>query len=112
MPEPLPLEQFRVSETALRFEGADHGSTVSFFVTDHPPEASVPLHRHPYEETFIVREGRAAFSVDGETIEVNAGEAIVVPPGAAHGFVSTGEENLRLVSIHPRDRVEQEWLKD
>jgi mannose-6-phosphate isomerase-like protein (cupin superfamily) len=112
VPEPLPIEQFRSSETALRFEGADHGSPVSFFVTDHPPESSVPLHRHPYAETFIVQEGRGAFSVDDETIEAGAGEVLVVPAGAAHGFVSTGEENLRMVSIHSRERVEQEWLQD
>ncbi len=111
MPEPLPLEQFRITETALRFEGADNGSTISFFVTNHPPEASVPLHRHPYEETFIVQEGRASFSVGDETIEVNAGEALVVPAETAHGFVSVGEDNLRQVSIHPSARVEQEWLE-
>ena len=112
MPEPLPLEQFRITETALRFEGRDHGSTISFFVTNHPPEASVPLHRHPYEETFIVQEGTAAFSIGGETVEVTAGEAIVVPPETAHGFLNTGEGPLRLVSIHPADHVQQEWLED
>jgi len=111
MREPLPIEQFRSSETALRFEGRNHGSPISFFVTDHPPGAGVGLHRHPYEETFLVQEGRGAFTIDGEMIEVSAGEVIVVPASAAHGFLSSGEDNLRLVSIHPLDRVVQEWLE-
>jgi quercetin dioxygenase-like cupin family protein len=70
------------------------------------------LHRHPYEETFIVEEGRATFTVDGETIEAHAGQIVVVPAGAAHGFVSSGDDVLRQVSIHPSDHMVQEWLEE
>ena len=41
-----------------RFEGADHGSGVSFFLARTPPGRGPRLHRHPYEETFVVHEGR------------------------------------------------------
>jgi quercetin dioxygenase-like cupin family protein len=99
------------SETASRFEGRDHEATVSFFVTRHPPGTGVGLHRHPYEETFVIQEGSATFTVDGETIHAHAGQIVVVPAGAAHGFVSSGDEMLRQVSIHPSDHVVQEWLE-
>ena len=36
--------------------------------------------------------------------------ALVVPAGAAHTLVNSGDGPLRLVSIHPRPRMEQEWL--
>jgi quercetin dioxygenase-like cupin family protein len=100
------------SETASRFEGADHGATVSFFLSRHPPGSGPGLHRHPYEETFIVQEGSATFTVDGETIEAEAGHIVVVPAGAAHRFVNSGKGVLRQVSIHPSERMIQEWLEE
>lgn len=111
-PTLLSLSDLEVSETAARFEGRDHGAQMSFFVTDHPPGGHVPLHHHPYEEVFIVREGTATFTVDGEEVEAGSGRVVVVPAGAAHGFANNGEGPLKLVSIHPRDHVEQEWLED
>ncbi|MDQ3850066.1 MAG: cupin domain-containing protein [Actinomycetota bacterium] len=95
-------------ERASRFEGADHGAAMSFYLSRHPPGSGPDLHRHPYEETFIVEEGRATFTVDGETIEAEPGHILVVPAGAAHRFVSSGDRPLRQVSIHPRDRMVQE----
>ena len=106
----VDVESLRLSPTAARFEGRDHGSPISLFVTSHPPGAAVPLHRHPYVETFVVQEGRAEFTVDGATIQAQPGQIVVVPEGAAHGFRSVGETNLCLVSIHPCDHVQQEWL--
>jgi quercetin dioxygenase-like cupin family protein len=110
MPSVIELSQLSVSDTAARFEGRDHGSTVSFFVTRHPPGGHVPLHVHPYEETFVVLEGKATFSVGGEPIIAHGGQALVVPARTAHGFANSGDEDLRTVSIHPADHVEQEWL--
>ena len=112
MPRPIPIDGLPGSETASRFEGADHGATVSFFLSTHPPGRGARLHRHPYEETFIVEEGSATFTVDGETIEARAGHIVVVPAGAAHGFVSSGNGALRQVSIHPSERIVQEWLDE
>jgi quercetin dioxygenase-like cupin family protein len=99
-------------ERAARFEGREHGASVSFFVGRFPPGSGPVLHRHPYDETFIVEEGSATFTVDGETIEAKAGEIVVVPAGAAHRFVSSGDGVLRQVSIHPSDRMVQEDLDD
>ena len=107
----LPVADLPGSETAVRFVGKDHGATISFFLTRHPPGTGAKLHRHPYEETFIVEEGHATFTVDGEAIEADAGQIVVVPAGAAHGFVSSGDGELRQVSIHPSEVMVQEWLE-
>ena len=112
MPKVIPFDAIRLSDTAWRFDGRDHGTTVSFFVMDYPPGKRVALHRHPYEETFIVQAGTATFTVDGETFETAAGHVVMVPAGAAHGFINNGQEPLRQVSIHPADHVMQEWLED
>jgi quercetin dioxygenase-like cupin family protein len=112
MPTSLSIADLPGSEAASRFEGRDHGASVSFFVTRHPAGTGPGLHRHPYEETFIVEEGSATFTVDSEAIEAHAGQIIVVPAGAAHRFVNSGDGVLRQVSIHPSDHFVQEWLAD
>jgi quercetin dioxygenase-like cupin family protein len=110
--ELISVEDLRSSETASRFEGGRFGSTVSFFLTRHPPGSGVALHRHPYEETFIVEGGNGTFSVDGESIEAEAGQIVIVPAGAVHGFTSDGPDILRVVGIHPAEWIEQEQVED
>jgi quercetin dioxygenase-like cupin family protein len=84
---------------------------VSFFVSRFPPGTGPVLHRHPYEETFIVEEGTATFVVDGKTVLARTGQVVVVPAGAAHSFVNSGHGTLRQVSVHPSDRMIQEWVE-
>src|SRR3954463_15050458 len=69
MPEPLPFTALPGSERARRFEGKDHGANVSFFLSTHAPGEGPRLHRHPYEETFVLLDGRATFTVGDETLE-------------------------------------------
>ena len=92
-----------------RFEGREHGSSVSFFVGEFARGTGPPLHRHPYDETFIVEAGTATFTVGDETFELGAGQIFVVPAGAPHKFVSG--EGFRMVSITPTDQMEQEDLE-
>jgi quercetin dioxygenase-like cupin family protein len=94
-----------------RFEGADHGSGVSFFLARPQPGRGPSLHRHPYEETFVVHEGRLGFTVDGQTIEAGAGQIVVAPPGSAHKFVNLGDAPAHMTNIHPRPRMSQENLE-
>jgi quercetin dioxygenase-like cupin family protein len=111
MSQPLQINDLVGSERSRRFEGRDHGATISSFISRHAPGEGPALHRHPYEETFIMLEGTATFSVDGETFEAHAGEIVIAPAGAAHGFTNTGDSRLLQVSIHPSDHVIQEFLE-
>ena len=92
-----------------RFEGKDHESSVSFFIGTFDAGTGPSLHRHPYDETFIVEAGSATFTVAGETFELGAGQIAVVPANTAHKFVSG--EGFRLISITPADRMVQEDLE-
>ncbi len=94
-----------------RFEGHAHGASVSFFVVTAREGEGPGPHRHPYEETFVILDGSATFTVDGEQLEVEAGTVVVVPARAVHAFVA-GPGGLRSVDIHGSDRMEQEDLAD
>jgi quercetin dioxygenase-like cupin family protein len=111
MPRVFSVTDLPGGKRAWKFEGTNYGSSVSFFISHHQPGQGPRLHRHPYEETFILEEGTVTFTVDGETVEARAGEIVVVPAGAAHKFVNSGDGALRQVSIHPAPQMVQEWLE-
>ena len=111
MGQMISMDALRRGGGAVRFEGHEHGSSVSFFVTQQTEGRGPDLHRHPYDETFVIVDGSAVFTVDGETISAAAGTIVVVPAGAAHKFVA-GREGLRSVNIHGSDRMIQEDLPD
>jgi quercetin dioxygenase-like cupin family protein len=60
--------------TSYVFEGYRHGATsVSLHLTDLAPGEGPRLHRHPYEEVFVVYEGQATYTLGDTTLEVTAG---------------------------------------
>lgn len=80
-------------------------------VVNVSPGGGPGLHRHPYEEVFLVQEGTATFTAGEEVIEVKGGQVVVVPAGVAHKFVNSGTERLRQVDIHASERFVTEWLE-
>jgi mannose-6-phosphate isomerase-like protein (cupin superfamily) len=93
------------------FQGLHLGANVSFIVVDAPPGGGPRLHRHPYEEVFVVQEGTATFTAGDEKIEARGGQVVVVPAGVPHKFVNSGTGRLRQVDIHASDRFLTEWLE-
>ena len=89
------------------FQGYHHDAGVSFIVVDAPPGSGPRLHKHPYEEVFIVQEGEATFTVGDEVIEASGGQIVVAPAGVPHKFVNSGSGPLRQVDIHPSERIRQ-----
>lgn len=99
------------SGRTARFEGEPYGSQVSFFAVDVDPGQGPVLHRHPYSETWVVVEGEATVTADGEEHHASAGDILVVGPGTAHKFRATGTGPLRMVCIHAAPRMQQEDLE-
>jgi quercetin dioxygenase-like cupin family protein len=104
------IESLPDSGASHRFDGADHGAPVSFFLTHSDPGEGPALHHHPYGETFIIQEGQATFTVGDDTIEAHAGDIVVAPAGVPHAFVNSGSGVLRSVNIHPVPEMETVWL--
>ena len=96
------------STIAHKFEGYRYGDVnVSFFLVDNPPGSGAGLHKHPYEEIFVVQEGDATFTVGDDRIEASGGQIVVVPAGVPHKFINSGTGPLRQVDIHPSERIQQ-----
>lgn len=106
----IKVDELPSGENSSTFNGHEHGARVSFFLSHNRPGTGPKLHRHPYEETFIVEEGEVLFTVGDSTIEARSGDIVVVPPDTPHKFVSQAETH-RQVSIHPVARMQTEWLE-
>ena len=107
----IDVDRLPGSENASRFDGHEYGASISFFISRNLPGTGPDLHRHPYEETFIVEEGKVRFAVGENTIEATAGEIVVVPAGTPHKFVNSGSTGFRQINIHPVARMATEWLE-
>ncbi len=107
-PRRVSLADLALSPTTSRFEGREHGASVSSFVSRSLPGGGADPHVHPYDETFLVLEGRVTFTVDGTAIACGPGDVLVVAAGSVHGFVNAGDAPLLQVSIHACDHVVQE----
>ena len=96
-----------------KFEGYQYGEVdVSFFLSDTVPGKGPDLHRHPYDEIFVVQEGELIFTVGDETIEATGGQIVIAPAGAPHKFVNSGTRRSRHIDIHTSRRMITDWLED
>ncbi|MET0736167.1 MAG: cupin domain-containing protein [Microbacterium sp.] len=95
----------------MKFEGADHGSEISFFYVDNEPGQGPGLHRHPYSETWMVVEGEATIRIGDDELVAHEGDTAVVGPMVWHGFTNTGTGRLRIMCIHASPRIIQEFLE-
>ena len=102
------------SELAAKgeFEGYEHGDTgISMIFVDAEPGRGPALHRHDYDEVFVVQEGQATMVAGDRELTVNAGDIVVVPAGQPHAFVNSGAGRLRQIDIHLSPRYVTEWLE-
>jgi quercetin dioxygenase-like cupin family protein len=98
--------------TERSFEGGELGAGVCVIRVEMAPGDGPRLHRHPYEEVFVVLEGDADFTAGDERVSATAGESVVVPPDTPHTFVNAGVDTLRLVAIHVSPAFDTEWLEE
>ena len=107
----IDLADAGYGEDANEVQGHNHNAAVSVIVVDAPPGGGPKLHRHPYEEVFVIQEGSVTFTAGGETIEAKGGQVVVVPAGVAHKFTNSGTGRLRQVDVHASDKFVTEWLE-
>lgn len=90
----------------------EHGlETISLMLGEIQPGDGPRLHRHDYEEVFVVGEGRGSFVIGDETVEAGPGDVVLVPAGVPHRFSNAGDGLLRVTAVHGAGQVSIEWLE-
>jgi mannose-6-phosphate isomerase-like protein (cupin superfamily) len=81
-------------------------------VSTDEPGAGPSLHRHRYDETFVVHRGAVEFTVGDVVSVVRGGEIVVAPPMVPHKFSNVGDDRLEMTNIHASPLIETEWLEE
>jgi len=73
------------------------------------PGGVITEHIHPYqEERFIITEGEARFTLNGEELVARAGDTIVVPAGVRHSEGNSGPAEIQaIVELRPALRSKE-----
>lgn len=62
-----------------------------------PGQSTIEHYHRQSEEIYYITHGRGRIRINGEEREVQAGDAIAIPPGARHKLWNIGSEVLRLL---------------
>jgi len=87
-------------------------ANLTLVLGDSPPGQGAPLHRHDYEEIFVVHAGRGTYTVGDVTVEAAAGDVVLVPSGVPHRFANQSSETLSHTAIHATGTFVMEVLED
>ena len=85
----------------------------TFFYADlHAKSGTVPFHQHDGCEILLVLRGKCRVESPLGTLEGNAGDLLVIPPGIRHNQLSEpGERNFFCVFRAETGLFRQEWRK-
>ena len=106
----MPVIDSRTLDTG-NLKGAEHGATISLVLDRSEPGQGPRLHKHPYDETWVVIEGNLTFQAGEERLKAAPGDIVIVPPGAPHKFTNDGPGRSHLVCIHASPTMSTEWLE-
>jgi mannose-6-phosphate isomerase-like protein (cupin superfamily) len=59
-------------------------------LTDAGPGGGPPLHRIPYDETWVVQEGNLLFRIGDALAEARQGDIVIARPRVPHKFTTRG----------------------
>jgi mannose-6-phosphate isomerase-like protein (cupin superfamily) len=100
-----------IVRAGLNLHGADHGATVSLIFDYSEPGQGRRLHRHPYDETWVVQEGTITFQAGEARFPATGGDIVVVPPDVPHKFTNDGPGRSSMICIHASPTFRTEWLE-
>lgn len=92
-------------------QGKEHEATVSLILDRSEPGQGPRLHRHPYDETWVVQEGNLTFQVGEDEVKAGPGDIVIAPRGVPHKFTNDGPGRSNLVCIHASPTFIGEWLE-
>jgi quercetin dioxygenase-like cupin family protein len=106
----MPLIRRRDREGST-VRGEEHGASISLILDESAPGQGPRLHRHDYDETWVIQEGNITFQVGETELKAGPGDVAIIPSGVPHKFVNDGPGRSRIVCIHASPRIVGEWLE-
>ncbi|MFL5859761.1 MAG: cupin domain-containing protein [Solirubrobacteraceae bacterium] len=103
------IHRNELHDPAIR--GEDHGASISLIIDESTPGEGPRLHRHAYDETWVIQEGNISFQVGDQLLKAGPGDVAIIPPGVPHKFVNDGPGRSRIVCIHASPTIVGEWLE-
>ncbi len=94
-----------------QLEGKPYGAKVTVLLEHMQPSTGPRLHTHPYGETWVVVEGRIAFSDGKETREAGPGDVVYVGPDEPHKFTVLSDIRIKMICIHQSEEFITNWLE-
>jgi quercetin dioxygenase-like cupin family protein len=98
-PEKLPHIGLVGDTYTVTVSGEDTNGRFCVVDMHIPPGGGPGLHRHDFEETFILMEGEMEATFRGEKSTVRAGETLHIPANAPHKFHNGSSKPVRLICI-------------
>ena len=103
MYQAIEKETITVGALGVRFlvESDDSNGTASVFECYVPANSRMPApHSHDgFEETIYGLVGTTTWTIDGETVDVGAGEAVCIKRGQIHGFENQGTIDATFLAV-------------
>lgn len=69
------------------------------------PGSGIGYHEQKEDEIYYVLSGRGAMTIDGKTVDVEPGTAVLTRPGSSHGLKQTGADDL-VIMINYEQKVQ------
>lgn len=96
-------EEIRLPGIVLRvlIDGPTTGASVTLFEMDVQPGGAMPVpHHHAgFDEVLHGMSGRLRVTVEGQAVDVGAGEALLIQGGEVHAFANPFEEAARVLCV-------------
>ena len=96
-------EIIRIGQIEVRFllESKDSNGQLAMFEFSVPAGAKVPApHSHThYDETIYGLEGVMTFTVNGQPVDIAAGDTCFIPRGAVHGFNNLQATSAKALAV-------------
>lgn len=106
-----PVTGHRITLLRTGAETNGHLLRIEYAVLEPEDAPQIPEHIHQHtEERFEVLAGRLGLLLNGSRSALEAGQDIVIPPGAPHTFWNAGPGELRFITeVRPPGSLQTYW---
>jgi quercetin dioxygenase-like cupin family protein len=113
---PQVKETIRAGQIEIRFllESKDSNGQLAMFEFTVPAGAKVPApHSHThYDETIYGLDGVLTFTVNGQPVDIAAGDSCFIARGAVHGFNNLKPANAKALAVVTPALIGPEFFRE